>query len=158
MEGVVPIPTQGVGNLISILFLSSCWDVRGLELATSKTAVVNWPRPSSKGSSWSFFPEPQLWDTFLLAGKPNSSSLAHVWRWTPPELKIEPAGPSKQLKAFRLRGVPHSAARLLEIPFEWASVSPCLCSAITKAVGNTLTPIPISLVSKLFTSGFWVGV
>lgn len=31
----------GRGNLISILFLSSCWYVRGLELATSKTAVVN---------------------------------------------------------------------------------------------------------------------
>lgn len=31
----------GTGDLISILFPSSCWYVRGLELATSKTAVVN---------------------------------------------------------------------------------------------------------------------
>lgn len=37
--GVVSIP-QGGRILISILFLSSCWYVRGLELATSKTAVV----------------------------------------------------------------------------------------------------------------------
>lgn len=58
-----------------------------------------------------------LLSSFLLAGKTNWSSLSHVRRCTPPELKIETAGSSRQLKASRLRGVPHSAARLLEIPF-----------------------------------------
>lgn len=53
-----------------------------------------------------FFLSPRakmLLSSLLLVEKTNWSSLAHVRRCTPPELKIETAGPCRQLKASRLK-------------------------------------------------------
>lgn len=67
--------TKGSGILISILFLSSCRYVRGLELATSKTAVVTdltqVPRALLPDPFFLSLRAKILWSTFLLAGKTN---------------------------------------------------------------------------------------
>lgn len=88
--------------------------------------------------------------SFLLAGKTNWSSLTHVRRYTPPELKIETAGLSRQLKVSGLRGVLPLGN---QAPWNTLSVivprPPCLYFAITKAVGSTLTLLPTFLVSNV---------